>query len=484
MKKEALIFRWIAIIATLLYTLNFIQCNAVLSPSKMGGADAAVFSTIGFSWLHGIIPYRDLFDHKGPVLYAINLLGWFIADDSSGIVMLEMASAFLWVSITLFLCRKNLYLGIIFLWLLKVLLVGKTFEGGNLTEEYAVLFGIISVYFSLNCRNKIITYLFYGVCASFCFYIRPNLASPILALFIIDIVKTKNTRALLLAFLWTGIGFAAIAAPINLYFYYNDALYKMYDSMLFFNVKYLSARFSTESFLMYFIESYVLFMLTIAVMLILIRRIDKTIFYASLFVVAMTWFFANLSSRSYGHYFMIFIVPYVYIISRICAYDANKIKMHIVCLVKDVFKVQFCRFFAVCLTFAFLIAYGYTTLNNNWNAFSDKLRKQYAVELNSMKIVQGSKILNLGSHAASSIFYLTKTLPRERIFFPETTKDINLPDNPYLRLHEVLGKRFYDFVVAPPSFDFDFSRFGYEKIGVFKGNDVYGYANSGEANAH
>ena len=37
--------------------------------------DSGVFQYIGRKILEGYMPYRDIFDHKGPLLYLINALG-------------------------------------------------------------------------------------------------------------------------------------------------------------------------------------------------------------------------------------------------------------------------------------------------------------------------------------------------------------------------------------------------------------------------
>lgn len=60
----------------ILYSTNFITKNAFLLPAKMGGDDSCIFVTIGFSWLNGLIPYRDVFEHKGPVLWILNMWGF------------------------------------------------------------------------------------------------------------------------------------------------------------------------------------------------------------------------------------------------------------------------------------------------------------------------------------------------------------------------------------------------------------------------
>ena len=43
------------------------------------GTDSSVFMTVAMMMDKGYVPYRDTFDHKGPLLYVINYLGRQIA---------------------------------------------------------------------------------------------------------------------------------------------------------------------------------------------------------------------------------------------------------------------------------------------------------------------------------------------------------------------------------------------------------------------
>ena len=53
--------------------------------------DSSVFLYIGKRMLEGKLPYRDLFDHKGPILYLIEVLGLRLSPHSTnGVWMLEV----------------------------------------------------------------------------------------------------------------------------------------------------------------------------------------------------------------------------------------------------------------------------------------------------------------------------------------------------------------------------------------------------------
>ena len=53
--------------------------------------DTAVFQTVALMMENGFAPYRDTFDHKGPLLYLIYLLGNKISDNN-GVFFIEFFS--------------------------------------------------------------------------------------------------------------------------------------------------------------------------------------------------------------------------------------------------------------------------------------------------------------------------------------------------------------------------------------------------------
>ena len=64
--------------------------------------DANIFFTMGKSMLHGRVLYRDVFDHKGPVLYLLYGLAACVDNTGfGGVLLLETAAfaAFLWLGL-------------------------------------------------------------------------------------------------------------------------------------------------------------------------------------------------------------------------------------------------------------------------------------------------------------------------------------------------------------------------------------------------
>ena len=94
--------------------------------------DSSVFQYIGREILQGNIPYRDTFDHKGPLIYLINSLGLLISTDR-GFWYLEIVNMFfaMW-----FMLKTARIAGLSLVQAFTVVIVASTlllkfFEGGN-----------------------------------------------------------------------------------------------------------------------------------------------------------------------------------------------------------------------------------------------------------------------------------------------------------------------------------------------------------------
>ncbi len=115
------------------------------------GVDANIYFTIGRNMLDGLVPYRDLIDQKGPLLFFLQMLGALVSRQSFlGVWLLEVAAGtvFLYFSArtaVLFAPRAAALLGVP----LTALAAwsGDAFANGSTAEEYtlpALAFGLYS----------------------------------------------------------------------------------------------------------------------------------------------------------------------------------------------------------------------------------------------------------------------------------------------------------------------------------------------------
>ena len=115
--------------------------------------DSSVFIYIGKMMREGYVPYADLFDHKGILLYFIQYLGVLLSPDSlTGIWFLEVlnmiATSWLIFQIAGLFTEDRMvkYISVIAV----VVMCGmNTFEGGNFTEEYALPWISLALYIFL-----------------------------------------------------------------------------------------------------------------------------------------------------------------------------------------------------------------------------------------------------------------------------------------------------------------------------------------------
>lgn len=214
--------------------------------------DSVIFQTIGKYWLDGMLPYVDMFDHKGPALYFINAIGYWLGGGTRfGIVILQIMA----LTITEYFIYKiyrrefdkrySLLLTIV-----TVIALSVGYNGGNLTEEWALPFITASFYciFRWGEQMQLGQYehnynwaFLYGVTFSFCFLTRINNAVAIcigvvfIAIILIVHKKWNNLLRNILAFL---SGFAVVSIPFFLYFAANGALYEMWYGMIVYNLDY------------------------------------------------------------------------------------------------------------------------------------------------------------------------------------------------------------------------------------------------------
>ena len=206
--------------------------------------DVNVFFDLGRGIIHGKVPYRDLFDHKGPLLHFIYALAALISERSyTGIWIIECITAsiysvFSWKIIKIFADTKKHNIFLVPLFLGIIYSMGIFNFGGNAEE---LCFPVITVmlYFGLKAivsgdglpRNNEavicgvltgvlfwIKYSFLGFVLGFCIYI-----------FILTIKQKKIKR--LWSLVWRFLlGFVVISVPVLAYFLFNNSLPYLWDA--------------------------------------------------------------------------------------------------------------------------------------------------------------------------------------------------------------------------------------------------------------
>ena len=177
--------------------------SAALVPSRMllsrgEPDDSGVFAYIGWAMKHGLMPYRDVWDHKGPLLYYLQFAGMSLRSTSTfGIGLLEVIA----LAATFYLMYRviasfgSLFVGLAIA-AFSIAFVTHFYAGGNMTESWALL-PLAGAHYACwrwsqrLSRNWCAPVA--GACFSCIFFLRPNMdAYPVMAMLVLLYACTKR----------------------------------------------------------------------------------------------------------------------------------------------------------------------------------------------------------------------------------------------------------------------------------------------------
>ena len=289
--------------------------------------DNAIFQIIGRGWVEGKIPYVDLWDQKGPLIYFINALGYWLTGNQTGIFLIEILM-FAWSFILIFLFYRRWYNS---LWATMLLVItmfhlSQIVEGGNMVEEYILPLLLLAFFHIWNWADCAITKqkiehpskaaFLYGFILSASLLTRlTNTIGICLAICVIlcCLIYYKKWRNLIENVLTFLTGFFVLALPFIIYFYCNNGLYEMIYGTLIFNYEYLNNSVR-EPFTWYAIISTLLAYVGtygLAVVSLILVVIDKNYrnFHMMWLLISSVTSFYFLNTFLFGHYAII-AVPY------------------------------------------------------------------------------------------------------------------------------------------------------------------------------
>ena len=77
--------------------LIFYTCNTPLGPAV--GSDNAMYLTMGTALAKGYAPYSEIFDHKGPLLFILQMIPQLFTSGYSTLAVFVQEVLFLWASL-------------------------------------------------------------------------------------------------------------------------------------------------------------------------------------------------------------------------------------------------------------------------------------------------------------------------------------------------------------------------------------------------
>jgi len=235
---------------TLITISLFLLSFAVVLPSApvfhaLPHRDSGVFLYIGQQILEGQVPYRDIWDHKGPLIFYMNALGLALSGGSEwGVWVLQLF--LLWTAAYLGYTALDRQLGAgasllsTVVWLANLALV---WDGGNRVEGFALAFQFAALYALCRLEHRRLQALVVGCSFALSFLLRPELAALPLTVGVYLVGSracARHFRASLDCGLSIAAGGTAVFLLAILVFWPQNALGSMVDATLLYNLAYVS----------------------------------------------------------------------------------------------------------------------------------------------------------------------------------------------------------------------------------------------------
>ena len=290
----------------------------IFSDYPVSGTDSSVFRTVAYYMNEGLMPYKDIFDHKGPIIYIINYFGMLISYNH-GVWLLELIFMFITLTFMYKIARLrcNKFCSVLILLLISACFF-QYFEQGNLTEEYALPFISISLYlfldyFKNNNLNKFRLVLC-GICFALVCLLRVNMVSIWIVFCLMVMVKKiqeKKLKELVNYLFYFMIGFAIVLAPIFIWLAINGAFLDFVNDYIIFNIKYSTdpvraTLFNKWSSLSFFVNT-PLFIMTICLCVLSCYKKLNLLSVGYLLCLVLTCILIAISGQTYPHYGMILV---------------------------------------------------------------------------------------------------------------------------------------------------------------------------------
>ena len=236
---------WVCIFIFTLAIVFSMQSDLNIWYNGESGVDSSVFKTVAFMMSRGHMPYVDIFDHKGPLIYLLNWVGMLLSY-WRGIWVVECVTIFVTFGmiykIARLLCGKLMSCIVV---LAAGAMLFLYYDKGNLVEEYAMPFIAIAIYifadYFLNNKVNKKRLILCGLSFGAVLMLRPNMIATWIVFSLAVLIQSlhkKEIKPIGFFITWFGIGVGLIIIPILLWLILNGAFEAFINDYFLFNFAY------------------------------------------------------------------------------------------------------------------------------------------------------------------------------------------------------------------------------------------------------
>ncbi|MEH7462532.1 hypothetical protein V7166_10755 [Bacillus thuringiensis] len=228
--------------------LFFTQTSPFFTLSEW--VDSNAFFTVGKGMANGVVPYQDIFEQKGPLLYGLHALAYSFSHTTFfGVYILE--SLVMFANVVLAFKISRLYLNwmpsaLISIFFPVLVLNQKAFRFGDSAEEFSIPFIMILLYmifkyykYGSDSLFKRGIFLLNGIMIACVFWIKFTLVGAWIGFYLAILficIGEKRWKDLVNAIVFTFAGLVLASIPWFIYFGMNHAIQDLIDVYLKFNL--------------------------------------------------------------------------------------------------------------------------------------------------------------------------------------------------------------------------------------------------------
>lgn len=297
------------------------------------GYDSSWYSMMGRAITHGMVPYRDYFDLKGPVFFFIEAIGQFFCHGRVGIFIIECIAAsvsgiFIWKTCRLYIKAWQTWI----IFPVTAFVALSPFWGGNTCEEYMLPFNYACIYLTLKYLKEekyeefFAPSLVFGISFAVMMLSKITTCAPMgaAAVTVVIVLLMKRRIRFLPGILgYFFLGFLMIFVPVCVYFILNDAFSDFIYAAFVFAYRRGTDYYETFSWEW---ESKIIICYTCFIASLIIPTRKSGEHYLRIFGVLLsviTWAALHLGTP-YDYYFLLTMPCFIYMLMSLFAHWTNR----------------------------------------------------------------------------------------------------------------------------------------------------------------